>query len=381
MSPNEDSDSSAEQLEVVQTSALEATERASIDIQISTAKKYPRSLQQFKKRAIEMATIDEETAEKCLYRRPVGKEINPKTGKMEQKFAEGMSIRMAEIVGACYGNLRVKAFMVEENPRYVKACGQAIDLETNFASSSEAMESCIDKMGRPYSERTRILTGKVALSKARRDATFQVVPRALARPVEAAVRSLLMGDTKMLSKRRELAVGWISKLGIDPMRVYEALGIAGEAEIGIDQLETLTGLKTAIKDNETTIDEAFPDAKTEAAADRKPLSYIIGKPADKPNPDLEASTPTNPPTDAPKPYAKAAVPAPAAPKTYTPEQRETLLREVENLMIDNAVTESAVLIYAHKHKLAKKEQDAVSSLDTGVLDEIRAVIPTLNKKP
>jgi hypothetical protein len=322
-------ESGAEVLEVVTLSALEATERASIDIQISTAKKYPRSLQAFKKRAIEMATIDEETAEKCLYRRPVGKELNPVTGRMEQKFAEGMSIRMAEIVGACYGNLRVKAFMVEENPRFVKACGQAIDLETNFASSSEAMESCIDKQGRPYSERTRILTGKVALSKARRDATFQVVPRALARPVEAAVRSLLMGDSKTLSKRRELAAGWISKLGIDPKRVYEALGIAGEAELGIDQLETLTGLKTAIKDNETTIDEAFPDPNAPEAGSKK-VSGITGAKKEKSDPAATS-----------KPEEKSIPPV-----ADDPAEKKKAMGILEGLMLDLGWSESGTMALA-----------------------------------
>lgn len=351
------------ELEVIPVSALEATERASIDIQISTAKKYPRSLQQFKKRAIEMATIDEETAEKCLYRRPVGKEMNPKTGRMEQKFAEGMSIRMAEIVGACYGNLRVKAFMIEENPRFVKACGQAIDLETNFASSSEAMESCVDKLGRPYSERTRLLTAKVALAKARRDATFQVVPRALARPVEAAVRSLLMGDTKTLSKRRELAVGWISKLGIDPQRVYSALGIAGDAELGIDQLETLTGLKTAIKDNETTIDEAFP-ADLEI---RKPI--FGGKKEDASNPDLESATP---------PTVKS-----EEKKTTEPlPEREPLIGRMKEAMLDSDVSESKLFKHATNSALVPEGVDELWALPTEILVKLSLEISKLaTKKP
>jgi len=72
--------------------ALEQIEKANIDIQIATAHTYPRSLALFNKRALEMVTLDEETAQSCIYRRPVGKE------KGKVIYAEGKSIRMAEIV-------------------------------------------------------------------------------------------------------------------------------------------------------------------------------------------------------------------------------------------------------------------------------------------
>ncbi len=244
----------SEELEVLAPSVSEALETASVNSQITTAKRYPRSLQAFKKRALDMACLDEETAESCLYRRPVGMKAGV------QQFAEGMSIRMAEIVGASYGNLRVQATIIEQTPRQVIARGMAIDLESNFASSSEVIEATVKKDGTPYDERMRVVIAKSALAKARRDATFQVVPRALAKPIESAVRSLLLGDSETLTKRREKVISWISKLGIDAKRVYAALGIAGESELGAEQLEQLTGLRTAIKDNEVTIDEAFPVA-------------------------------------------------------------------------------------------------------------------------
>lgn len=247
---NESNQSAHEEtaLEVMPPSASLAIETASINSQISTAKAYPRSLQVFKKRAIDMACLDEETAESCLYRRPVG----------GGKFAEGMSVRMSEIVGASYGNLRVQATIVEQTERFVRARGMAIDLESNFASSSECIESTVKKDGTPYDERMRVVIAKSALSKARRDAMFQVVPRALAKPVENAVRALLMGDTKTIEARRQLVVQWIAKTGIGSERVYAALGIKGEADLGVEQLETLTGIRTALKDSEITLDEAFP---------------------------------------------------------------------------------------------------------------------------
>lgn len=351
-------------LEVVQPSVMEATERAAIDVQISTAKRYPRSLQLFKSRAIDMATIDDETAESCLYRRPVGF----KDGQAQ--FAEGMSVRMAEIVGASYGNLRVRAFIVEQTERFVRACGQAIDLESNFASSSEVVEPTIKKDGRPYDERMRVVIAKAALAKARRDATFQVVPKALARPVETAVRNLLMGTTEALDKRRAKVFSWVQKLGIDSKRVWAALGIKGEAELGAEQLETLTGIRTALKDGETTLDEAFPDPKNQEP--KKGLGDIIGKAGETAPPQgkdakAEANAPTTPPPE-------------AAGKKYTPEERQQFLRDCEDAMITNEISESKVMKYVRDNKLAKEGQDELSALDTAVLESLRAVIPTLKRK-
>jgi hypothetical protein len=237
--------------------ALMQITKGEIDQQIATAHQYPRSIAKFQKRALEMVTLDEETAESCLYSRPVGKNSDG-----SQKYAEGMSIRMAEIVGSCYGNLRVGAMLIEMTERYVKARGFAHDLETNFASTSEVVESTVDKHNRPFSERMRVVVAKAALAKARRDATFSVVPKALCKRLESDARQTAIGDASTLAKRRAAVMQWVTKLGIDPARVFAAINVTGEADIGLDQLATLTGIKTAIKDGDTTIDEAFPPAFT-----------------------------------------------------------------------------------------------------------------------
>ena len=280
-----------EELEVLPPSAVEALLRGEIDTQIATAHKYPRSIAVFKRRALEMVSLDEETAASCIYSRPVGKE----SGVM--KYAEGMSVRMAEIVGACYGNLRVGSTIVEMDARYVTTRGYAHDLESNYASASEVIESTVDKTGRPYSERMRAVVAKAALAKARRDATFVVVPKALCKPLEERARQIAVGGATTLAKRRAAVMGWINKLGISMERVFAALGIKGEDEIGIDQLTTLTGLKTSIKDGEVTVDEAFPLPPFPAATGRagKPDWENISAAPAGPPPAQAPPTPPLPP--------------------------------------------------------------------------------------
>lgn len=249
-------------VQVVPPGAVEAMERASIDIQIATAHKYPRSLERFQKTAMNMVTQDEDTAGSCLYSRPVGKDQSGRP-----TYAEGMSIRMAEIVAASYGNIRVGAKIIEQNPRQVTAMGFCHDLESNYAATSEVIESTVDRNGRPYSERMAVVVAKAALSKATRDAIFKVIPRALCKGLEDSARKTALGDVASLEKRRAAVMEWIGKLGVAPARVFAALGIGGVADIGLVQLETLTGLKTSIKDGEVSVEEAFPQIAVAGADD------------------------------------------------------------------------------------------------------------------
>lgn len=245
--------------------ALELITKAEVDVQITTAKKYPRSLETFKKRGIDMATIDPQTAESCIYSRPVGKGEDGK-----QKYAEGMSIRMAEIVAASYGNLRAGARIIEQTDRFVKCQGVCHDLETNNCQSSEAMESTVKRNGQPFDERMRVVVAKACLAKAKRDAIFSVVPRALAKPIEIAVRKVIAGDEKSIGERRENAKKWVDAKKIEHVRVFAALGVQGWEDVGADQLVELLGIKTAIVDGEITIDEAFPPLSDPAAENPKP---------------------------------------------------------------------------------------------------------------
>ncbi len=287
--------------------ALAQITKGEIDQQIATAHQYPRSIAKFQKRALEMVTLDEETASSCLYSRPVGKGPDGK-----QKFADGMSIRMAEVVGSCYGNLRVGAMLVEMTPRYVKARGFAHDLETNFASTSEVVESTVDRNNRPFSERMRVVVAKAALSKARRDATFSVVPRALCKRLEADARKTAVGDATTLAKRRDTVMKWVASLGIEAARVFAALNVGGEADIGLDELTTLTGIKTAIKDGDTTIDEAFPpveDATQPRSRADAAKDALKGAGAQKPAADpKQQQTPPKEPAKEPASDLGGAVP-------------------------------------------------------------------------
>lgn len=238
----------------IEANAIEVMERASVDIQVVTAHKFPRDIDKFIDAAKKMVAVDEETAESCIYRRPVGRDDD----SAGQKFVEGESIRLAEIVASTYTNLRVGAVISEIGLRYVKAIGFAHDLESNYAAKAEVVESTVKKSGKPYTERMRLVTGKVAQSKAIRDAIFRVVPKSLCKPITEEARRIILGKERPLKERRQAVALWLSKLSIDEVRVFTALGIKSLNDIGNKELEELTGIRTALKDGDITIDEAFP---------------------------------------------------------------------------------------------------------------------------
>lgn len=251
-------------LEVINVSSenqLVDLERASIDMQIATAHQFPRSLAKFKENALALVTLDEETAASCLYRRPVGKDRNG-----QETYAEGMSIRMAEIVAGCYGNLRVGTRTLESTPRYVVVQGVAHDLETNYLSTAECKEATVRRDGKPYDERMRIVIEKAAAAKARRDAIFNVVPRASAKFLEVAAKNLLFGNASSITKWRTRIAAWVKTLGIDAQRVWNALSIEGADDLKQSEIETLIGIQNALKSGDTTLDEAFPEIEKDGGS-------------------------------------------------------------------------------------------------------------------
>lgn len=285
-------------MEVLAPSALHSLEKAHIDVQVSTAHAYPRSLEKFKKRAMSMALLDTDTAESCIYCREVGKEKNDR-GQWVPKFAEGPSIRMAEIVSVSYENIRAESRIVEQTPRYVKCEGMCWDIETNVAMKSEIMESTVTKEGVPYSERQRALTAKVALSKSLRDAIFRVVPRALCKPIIDAAKKVASGEGKPIEERRKKAMAWVSSLKINEARVFSVLGVNGWTEVNDEQLIILTGLKTGIQDGDR-IDEVFPPVDgASAPADAK--SKAPQQPGQTKSTPAAAKTPEKTPEKKPEP--------------------------------------------------------------------------------
>jgi hypothetical protein len=234
-------------VEVVQPSALEALTRGEIDVQIATAKGHPRSYQRFRQNATAMATLDPEIASQCRY-----------LIKRGNKNIEGPSARLAEIVATAYTNLRVASRVVHEDKRFITCQGVCHDLESNVAVQVEVRRRITNRSGSTFSDDMIAVTANAALSIARRNAIFSVIPGALWKPVADAAAKVAAGDAASLPDRRNKARDWIRSQGVSDDSVLFALGASNWEDVGVEQLEDLQGIAVAIQGGDLSLGEAFP---------------------------------------------------------------------------------------------------------------------------
>lgn len=243
----------SDDLEIVSADSLSLITKAEIDVQISTAKAYPRSVQKSIQKAISLATTNEHVAESCGYAIPRG-----------GKTIEGPSVRLAEIVAASFGNLRSGARVIANDGKTVTAQGICHDLETNNAVTVEVKRKITDKNGNKFSEDMQVVTGNAACAIAYRNAIFKVIPAALIDSVYVEVKKVARGTSKTLEVRRKAAVSYFNGLGVKNTKICEVLGVKKIGDIDLDALEKLTGFKTAIKGGDSTKEEIF---EVKSAAD------------------------------------------------------------------------------------------------------------------
>ncbi len=289
-------------MEIVQNDAIASIERAQVDVQISTARKYPRTLSKVKERMLSFATLDEETASSCFYTLPARR-------GGDDKPIQGPSVRMAEIALASYQHVKAGSRIISDDGKFLTAQAVVHDLENNVAVSIEVRRRVTSKSGARYSDDMIAVTGNAACSIALRNAVFRVVPRALITPVYEAAKRVAVGDVKSLTSKRAQIIGRLKQMGAKDAAILAAVGADKIEDIDLARLEVLIGLGTSIKDGEVSLEEAFPGAQKNE-----------GRPVFTDAPKATAPSQEQPATPAPvvsevKPEVKAEEPA------GTPQER------------------------------------------------------------
>ena len=271
----------------VDSSTLAVLNRSEIDQQIATAHKFPRSIKRFRDEALSMVTLSQEIAQECIY-------AIPREGKM----IEGPSARFAEVVASAWGNCRAGARTVSEEKDFVVAQGAFHDLERNVAITYEVKRRITNKYGKRYGADMIGVTANAACSIALRNAVLKGVPKAFWKDLYDAARKTIMGDSKTLATRRADAVGFLGKFGVTEEMILKRLGVAGIEDVGLEELVTLRGLATAIKDGDTTMEQAFeipqdtlqPPKRKSDVDQNKPASGSGPHPEPGPDPKPQPST-------------------------------------------------------------------------------------------
>lgn len=280
-------------VEVAHSTLIDATE---IDMQIATARRYPRSLKAFRDQITELVTLDENVARSCIY-------VVPR----DNKNIEGPSARFAELLMSCWGNNRTGGRIVGADEEFVTGQGFFFDLEKNVAITYEVKTSITKRNGERFSQDMIGVAGSAAASKAHRNAVLKGIPRALWSYAFDKAKEVVAGTQETLSARRVKMMKDLMLVGPTKDQIFGLIGVKGIDDITLDHMVTLGGVYTALKEGGTTVEEAFSPERMKAAGvvtPREPTRSEFRK-ADKPSPKKDAKKP---------PAAKATEKGKAAPK-------------------------------------------------------------------
>lgn len=224
---------------------LEAQERAAIDIQVSTAKRYPRNLRRVTDNSVVIATMNKETAETCRYAKPVG-----------GKTITGPSVHLARIICQQYGNIRVQQRIKTIEHKSIIAEAVAFDMETNYAVSVEARRSIIDRTGNRYSDSVIETNAMAILAIAERNAILKVIPKSIIDHVYAEAFKCAYGDlsnnAKLLKERERIFKEFKNTYGIEEDDVVKSIGLNTKEAIKAEHIADLAGILQSLKDKEIT---------------------------------------------------------------------------------------------------------------------------------
>jgi hypothetical protein len=232
------------------TSLVSALDRAMYQATTETARLYPRDVVKCLRELTVLATISQDVAESMFY-------SLPRKERGRKKMIEGPSIRFAELVVYTWGNVRSDGRIVGIDEAFVVSQGTCLDLERNTSSRVEVRRRITGSDGRRYNDDMIVTTSNAACSIALRNAIFDVVPFSLVRSAYEAARKKAAGQDTPLETRVEQSIRWFRTVGAPLESVLSMLGRGSPMEITEADFLTLLGVKNAIQDGDTTVEEAF----------------------------------------------------------------------------------------------------------------------------
>lgn len=238
-------------IQVQQADMLQALNRAEIDQQVATAKQYPRHLPTVLNQIQTYATMDVETASDCFY------VLHRNGGNGSTQTIEGLSVRMAEIIAGAWGNLRVATRIIGNDGKTITAQAVCHDLETNVAISTEVKRSILTSKGYTYSQDMQVVTGNAAAAIAFRNAVLKVIPKAVTKRVIEEVKKVAMGQALDLEQQRQVLIQYFAKFNVTEQMIFDLLQITKREELDKERVFLLKGIYNAIKEGDTSVQEAF----------------------------------------------------------------------------------------------------------------------------
>lgn len=239
---------------------MDAIEKANVDVQVSTAKQFPRNVTRAIQNSIVMATIDPETAQMMRYALPRG-----------GKPITGPSVHLAKLIVSNWGNVRAEAKVVQITDSQVVSRGTCWDLENNVATAIEVRRNIKGKNGQRFSDDMITVVGNAANSIAFRNAVFSVIPKAVTDKVYRAAQECITGDlsdeAKLLQKRTNCLKFFNDEYGITEEEVIKLCGKQTVNQIKADEIALMLGIYQSLKDGDTTVEEVMEPIRKDKKKD------------------------------------------------------------------------------------------------------------------
>lgn len=282
------------------TEALVAKERADQEARWIMAMRAPRNMHDVRQDVIKECKR-KGFAEVATYSRPVGSEKNAQ-GQWEEKFADGLSIRFAEVAMRCMRNMETKATTTYDDARVRMVTVSAVDYETNatwridLTISKTVERRSLRKGQRPIGERVNsfgdvvyvveandqqvAVKAAAEISKAARTCILRLIPGEIQDEAFDLCRQVA-ADTAAKDPKattRRMLDGFGEK-GVRPSEVEQWLGHSVEAATR-DELLELSRILSGLREGELNWSELVAERIAGRAAAKAPApAQPAGKPA------------------------------------------------------------------------------------------------------
>lgn len=377
-----------QEFRIIRPGALEAIERAEIDVAISTAKKYPRDIADSIKMCKELALRNPAIAKTCNYAVPRG-------GKM----LVGPSVHFARIVAYAWGNQTALARVIGCDHNDAHLQGVFHDLQTNSRIGIE-MDWPVQAPKAPNDTPQRwkdqmALAKRAGAAVALRTAIFNCIPMALFMDIAETAKLLAVGQGRSFLESRDEAVKQLKALGITQDQLYRYLSIGGLESITTDNLIHLHALLQAISDGTLSVIDVFgtkedqfekaktPPSKAAQKTEQKAEKPVPPPPApkkeEKGEPDDEFFSPadvsdTKKKKAAPKPekIEKEEKPTKEQPKIEPkePKGEKSLVEQVRERLSASKIDESQVVAWLIAVQCMSPGQDSLEQCKPNYLEAL-----------
>jgi hypothetical protein len=294
------------------TEAIAAQERAMVEARYIMAMRCPRDFDDVRG-AIMKECKRPGFAEVATYARPVGREKDEATGEWKEAFAEGLSIRFAEVALRRMGNMACTARTIHDDPAVRMVQVTALDYEsggsweTVITVTKTAERRQLKKGQRPLGERVNSYGDRVfiveaneqqfaaklgaEISKASRTAILRLVPGGSQdEAFDLCKRVAADRNAKDPDATKKRMLDGFGDVGVRPSEIVQWLGHPVEQGTR-EEFQELSRILSALRERELVWSELLGeriDARAERAKTKPPEGAAPQVPPGVPPPPAKA---------------------------------------------------------------------------------------------